>query len=303
MSNINGGINICIKELESIYELRSFRLHEEVGGKIAYGEFLVSFSQENARSDFYELTIDISNDSGYSLSITAYAYEIKYNILSMEIKFICAQPDFIKTNLVKSYTSVLDAINSNWSGNFDYPSGADIQCDIHQRSQTGYQLVSNLIKCLRFKSAYGFRCDELFIRDLNDNFDFDIGEQGLSVQLDGISISKSKIKDLSPISEDLDINTSISYSRSFKQVRTEYTELVKNYFINNALIKTLGSYKIPIKYSRFDPQMKIGNILKYQLKDLNFNRFLVYSKDMNWTRGLGITTVIELIGYDWSEIN
>jgi hypothetical protein len=299
---INGGIDIKVQELDSDFEIRTFVLREVVGGKIAEGEFSVSFKHENSRINFLDLTIVISDDTGYSVTINAYAYDIKYEILSMTIKFICAPREFIRENIVKSYDSVLKAINANWTGNFDYKPGTDIVIDVHQRMQTGYQLVANLIKVLRNKAAYGFRCDELFVRDLDDNFDFDLGEQGIAVQTNGINISKSKVKDLEVKSEALDVNSSVTYSKVFRQVMNDYVEPLSNYFINNSLFKILGAYKIPVKYTRFEPAMKIGHLLKYQLQDINFNKWVIFSKTTNWVRGQGVSTTLELMGYDWSEV-
>jgi hypothetical protein len=297
---MNGGINISLGDLDEIYELLEFHLHEEIGGKISSGEFIATFKVSNLDTEFYELSIELFDDSGMKQKFDAYAYNVSYIDSNIKVKFICSKPEFIKDNIVKSYPTVLSAINGNWSGEFNY-SGSDIECDIHQRSESGYQLVSKLLRCIRYKSVYGFRCDSIFVRDLDNNYDFDLDDSGISINITPININKSKVKDLEVLVEDIGVCNSISYSKIFTQVFEEYKDLMTNYLVNESLMRVKGSSSIVVNYSKFEPKLQVGNVIKYTLKDFNYDTFMVYSKDINWDQTKGLNTQIKLSGYDWNS--
>lgn len=291
-------LDIKIPELENKFEIQKFRLCEKVGGEIAHGEMLLTFMRDNLTTDIYEMTVTISDKSGYQLKFPIYAYDVVYNITSLGVKFICSKPDFIKVNQVKSHESVIQAINANWDQNFEY-NGSDIQCSIHQRSETGYQLVNKLIRGLKFHSIYGFRCDSVFVREIDNNFDYISEEPEAAIQTNSIHINKSKVSELEVVTEDIGVCTSVSYSRNFKQCRTEYKELLSNYYSNEAFLRVFGSTQVDATYNKLLPEMIVGNIVKVPFKDTDYENFIIFDRVFDWELNGGVSNKLKLIGYEW----
>lgn len=298
----NGGLNIEIPGITDNYQISGFVLKEELGGKIAEGSISVTVVDRSSENiDISDIKVSLSDQSGFKLTFDAYVYEVNYSSDGIKFSFICSTKEFIRGIKVKSYKSVLQAIHSNWNGKFECPSGSDVECNIHQRSESGYQLVSKLIKCLRYNSAYGFRCDGIIISDLDSNIDLDLGDQGFSVTSSSMTFPRSKVKDLEIKTEEIGVCSSVSYSKAFKQVKTEYVELYRNYLKNKSIFQVGGSYRVPIQYARFMPNISIGNKIKHKLSGMEVRRYIVYRKVTSWSPSTGVICNLELMGYDWKS--
>lgn len=298
----NGGLNIEVKGITDTFQLSGFILKEELGGKLAEGSISVTVVDRSSENiDISDIKVSLSDHSGFKLTFDAYVYEVNYSPDGIKFSFVCSTKNFTREIKVKSYKSIIKAIKSNWNGKIEYPAGSDVECSIHQRSETGYQLVSKMIKCLRYNAAYGFRCDGIIICDLDNNMDLDLGEQGLSITTSSLTLPRSKIKDLEVKTEEIGVCSSVSYSKAFKQVRTEYVEMYRNYLKNNSIFQVGGAYRVAIQYARSMPNINIGQKVKHKLNKMENRRYIVSKKLTSWSPSTGVVCNLELMGYDWES--
>lgn len=169
----SNGCSVEIKPfMDSSFSFKRLKLHEAIGGPIAYGIADFEFPNNEINTDlinetnYIDIKIEQSEGSVYNINALITSKKVIDNQVTIE--FSCIKNiSFISETLSLEFRDINEAIEYSYLGNKDIRCESDLSNDLSliQFQETSYDFCTRMAKSFKYDSLFAFGLEGFMLKD------------------------------------------------------------------------------------------------------------------------------------------